>query len=183
MRVAFLGGSFNPPHMAHLFLAVSALASGEVDSVWVIPCPAHAFQKQLAPFEHRLAMAHLAFDWLGPRVVVSDVEAHLAKPSRTFHTLSHLAATHPDCSFRLLVGADIPLERERWYRIADVEAMAPPLVFGRSGVEGQEGLTLPPISSTDIRRRVRAHLPLLNLVPASVEAYMVEHGLYLDSRD
>ncbi len=180
MRVAFLGGSFDPPHMGHLFLAVAALSSQAVERVLVVPCFAHPLgAKSPVAFEHRMEMARLAFMPLESMVEVSDIESRLESPSRTFNTLVELKRRNPHWSLRLLVGADIPQQRSSWYRIDDVEAMAPPLVFGRGGVDSPEtGLVLPEVSSSDVRRRLRDGLPLMNLVPLSVEQYVNEHGLY-----
>ncbi len=157
---------------------MTALASGQVDRVLVIPCLQHALNKALPNFAHRLEMTRLAFAPLAPNVLVSDVEGSLEAPSRTYNTLLFLKAQNPDWTFRLVVGADIPNERSSWYRITDVEALAPLLVVGRPNVSGAQGLLLPELSSTDIRNRIRNGEPLLNLVPASVAQYVEQHGLY-----
>lgn len=181
LRVGFLGGSFNPPHLSHLFLAVTALSSGEVDLVLVVPCFQHAFTKTLAPYQHRLTMTRLAFEPLGPRIVVSDVEEQLGAPSRTYNTLTHISAMHPDWTFRLIAGTDLPAQRHEWFRIEELEAMAPWLIVSRPRSPGAQGVVLPEISSTEVRRRISCGEPLHNLVPAAVARYMEEHGLYRDT--
>ena len=59
-EVALLGGSFNPPHVAHLMAAYWALATQGVSEVWLLPAYRHPFGKQLEPFEDRLRMCRLA---------------------------------------------------------------------------------------------------------------------------
>src|SRR5688572_24594823 len=103
-RVGLFGGSFNPPHVAHALVALYVLETQPVDELWFVPVYAHAFGKDLAPYEHRVAMCKLVAQALGPRVKVSRAEEELAnKPgftvSRTLDLIDHLA--RPDTSFRL----------------------------------------------------------------------------------
>jgi hypothetical protein len=65
--VALLGGSFNPPHVGHLLLAQYVLATAPVDELWLLPTFRHAFGKDLAPYDDRLAMCELVAAELGPR--------------------------------------------------------------------------------------------------------------------
>src|SRR5512146_215517 len=100
MRVALFGGSFNPPHVGHQLLALYVLETEPVDELWLVPCWRHPFEKELAPFEHRLRMTEAAAAALGPRARVSDVEARLGgDKSRTLLTVRALQASHPDVEF------------------------------------------------------------------------------------
>jgi len=63
------GGSFDPPHVAHVLAASYALAVGNFERLLAVPVYRHAFDKKLASFEHRVAMCELAFAEL-PRVEV-----------------------------------------------------------------------------------------------------------------
>lgn len=123
-------------------------------------------------------MTMLAFEPLGPKFLVSDLESHLGVPSRTYDTLMHLRGLHPLWSFRLIVGTDIPAQRHHWYRIAELEQLAPWLTVARPQSPGVPGVVLPAISSTEIRRRIACGEPLFNLVPAAVARYVEAHGLY-----
>src|SRR5262245_26957550 len=103
MRVAFYGGSFDPPHVAHVLAAAYMLAVG-FERVLVVPVFGHAFDKVLAPFEHRVKMCELCLSPFAG-VEVSSIEASLGKPSRTLYTLRALSELHPDWQFRLAIGA------------------------------------------------------------------------------
>ena len=179
--VAVFGGSFNPPHAAHVLAAAWVLASEPVDRVLVVPTFRHPFAKALAPYEHRLRMCELAVGWL-PRVEVSRVEEELGGESRTLLTLEHLAKQHPDWRMRLVMGADLVLEADKWFRFDRVQELAPPLVLGRAGfdAEGAPSAVLPAISSTDVRARIAAGdwTALHALVPRLVVEYIRTHGLY-----
>jgi nicotinate-nucleotide adenylyltransferase len=182
MRIALVGGSFNPPHLAHLLLATQVLATREPDEVWLAPAVRHAFGKSLAPFEDRLAMVELAVAPLGPRIRASRVEAEAAQAGSsgaTVELLRYLRA-HTTHELLLVIGADIMLEKDRWASFEEVEQLAQLIVVDRTGyppVSG--GVPLPEISSSDVRERFAKGLPVRDLVPAAVERYVREKRLYV----
>jgi len=180
-KVAIFGGSFNPPHLAHVLAVTVVLATEEIDRVLVVPTFKHPFAKPLAPYEDRVEMCALAMGWL-PRVEVSRVEEELGGESRTLRTLEHLRAANPDWAMRLVMGADLLLEAPRWFRFDAIQALAPPLVVGRVGVEtpGAPPAVLPAISSTDVRTKIAAAKweELAHLVPRDVLALIRARRLY-----
>lgn len=179
--IALFGGSFNPPHVAHQMVCLWVLEVCEVSEVWVVPTWRHAFSKELAPFEHRLAMCQRAMKSLGARVRVSTIEKDMARESsRTLETLQELGVRYPEHSFRIVIGADILSETHKWYRWDEVERIAPPIVVGRSGYDSGAGFDLPRVSSTEIRTRLGRGDSASPLVPRTVMQYIAEHGLYLD---
>ena len=185
MRVGVYGGSFDPPHVAHVLLGAYALAVGGFDRVVVVPVFAHAFHKALMPFSHRVRMCELAFADLS-RVEVSSVEAELPTPSRTLTTLERLARDFPGAEFGLLVGSDVLAESNKWHAFDEIVRMAPLFVVGRSGHAhaGVSEVSLPAVSSTRVRELCRdrrgaaARAELTKLVPLSVLRYIEEHDLY-----
>jgi nicotinate-nucleotide adenylyltransferase len=183
--VAFYGGSFNPPHVAHVLAAAWALASVPLARLLVVPTFEHPFGKAMAAYEHRVRMCELAFAELR-RAEVSRIEAELGGASRTVRTLEALRAQLPATPLRLVIGSDLLAETSKWHAFDRIEALAPPLVVGRSGHEGG-GLggqyALPPISSTEVRRRLREGGDVSGLVPHAVVDYVRAHGLYRDARD
>jgi nicotinate-nucleotide adenylyltransferase len=66
-RIALFGGSFNPPHVAHQLVALYVLETQPIDELWIVPVYTHALGKQLADYEHRVAMCELAAAPLGSR--------------------------------------------------------------------------------------------------------------------
>ena len=91
--VGIFGGSFNPPHLAHVLAVAVVLSRFEVARILVVPTYRHPFAKALAPYEDRVKMCELAMGFL-PRVEVSRVEEELGGESRTLRTLQHLRAQH-----------------------------------------------------------------------------------------
>ncbi len=182
--VAIYGGSFDPPHRAHVAVAELALGSGLFEALVVVPVYRHVFDKVLAPYEHRLALCRLAFGAL-PRVEVSDIERTLGTPNYTLHMLRALARCHPDWEMRLVIGADVLRDAPQWHAFAEVTALAPPWVVGRRGVAqpGAPEALVPGYSSTEIRAALRAHprddAVLAEALPPAVLAYIREQGLYV----
>jgi nicotinate-nucleotide adenylyltransferase len=186
VNVGLFGGSFDPPHIGHVLGACYALATGDFDELLVVPVFAHAFDKPLSAFEHRVALAKLAFSGL-PAARVSRVEEALGTPSRTLRTVEHLSTTHPTWKLRLVVGTDVLPDAHKWLGFDDIVARAPLFVLGRAGAtcEGAPPSLLPEVSSTEVRRRLhevpgpRVDDPELSrLVPREVLRYADEHGLY-----
>jgi nicotinate-nucleotide adenylyltransferase len=185
MRIGVYGGSFNPPHAAHVLLAAYALSVARFERVLVVPVFAHAFDKNLVDFEHRVRMCELAFAPLS-RVEISRIESELPTPNRTLVTLQALSTRYPGADFNLLVGGDVLTEANKWHAFDEIVRLAPLFVVGRSGVAapGASSVRLPPISSTHVRELLaRADEPgalaeLGELVPAAVLDYAREHRLY-----
>lgn len=103
--------------------------------------------------------------------------------SRTLDLIEHVQAQHPAHQFRLLIGADILLETDKWYRWDEVVRQAPPIVIGRADVVAPRLATvteyaMPAISSTEVRRRLQAQEPVNSLVPRRVLGYITTKGLY-----
>jgi len=179
-RVAIYGGSFDPPHLGHVLAVTWALSAADIDEVWVIPTWQHAFDKaHRAPFDARMTMCELAFAPLRG-VSTLDIERELGGVSLTLSTLSALRSRHPDADFRLLIGADVLPAVDRWHRWQDVIEIAPPLVVGRDGYPKPEGcpISIPNVSSTEIRDALDRAGDLRGLVPAKVVAYIRAQGLY-----
>jgi nicotinate-nucleotide adenylyltransferase len=179
--VAILGGSFNPPHVAHLMAAYWVLATQEVREVWLLPSFRHPFAKELAPFEDRVRMCELAVR--GVRgVAVCTAERELADDplvGKTARTLEHLVAKHPDTDFVLVVGADILPDTPKWWRWDRVNELARVVVVGREGFPPVAGSpTFPAISSTEIRARLARGEDVSGLVPRQVREYVAGRGLY-----
>jgi nicotinate-nucleotide adenylyltransferase len=182
--VCVYGGSFNPPHVAHVLTVSVALGMFDAERVVVIPAFQHPFAKELAPFEDRMAMCELAMGWL-PRVEISRIEERLGGESRTLRTLQKLHEENPAWRLRLLMGADLVLESPKWHAFDQVKALAPPLVLGRVGVayDGAPPPILPGVSSTEVRAKLAAgdFAALEHYVPARVLEYIRSRGLYTTS--
>jgi nicotinate-nucleotide adenylyltransferase len=187
--IGIYGGSFDPPHVAHVLAAAYALSVGRFDRLLVVPVFQHAFHKRLAPFEHRARMCELAFADL-QRVTVSRVEALLPVPSRTLQTVRALHDEEPSAELRLVVGSDVLGEVNKWHAFEEIRRLAPLFVVARQGhpssVERHAACALPAVSSTEVRTLLAARSEpdsgraLQEIVPAAVLEYLERYSLYAE---
>ena len=179
MTVGVFGGSFNPPHIGHVLAVTYVLSVEPLDRVLVVPCFDHPLGKSLAPFAHRKAMCERAWRDIG-RVEVSSIEQEMGATSRTLYTLQALKAQHPAWKLRLIVGADILEEREKWFGWDEIVRIAPPIVLGRVGHPHDEAPlpVIPEVASRDVRSMLARGEDVSFMVPRSVVAYVREQGLY-----
>jgi len=203
-RIGILGGTFDPIHLGHLIPATYACNHLSLDHLLLVPSasPVHRPLHQPAAAAQRLAMCRLAAAALPP-FDVSDVEVARSEPSYTVLTLRDLAATFGQASeLVLLVGEDNLHLLHTWRRLEEILRLASVAILPRPVAEppdlapleaaiGQEAVAallarrVPsppiPVSATQIRRRVRAGMPITGLVPTSVAAYIAANRLYAEA--
>ena len=195
-RIGLMGGSFNPIHIGHVNMARAALAGGYVDRVLFLPSgnPPHK-KAGLEDKEDRYAMTCLAVEGEA-RMEVSREEIDREGVIYTVDTLTILREKMPGCRFHYLIGADTLCVLHTWRRAEDVIKLCAFLVVMRPGEDeaqvmaaaerwraaGADISFLPArmmdISSTEIRTRLEAGQGLCGLVPAQVEEYIRQNGLY-----
>lgn len=182
-RVGIFGGSFNPPHMAHILVVAWALGSGEVDEVWASPTGGHPFGKKLAPFKDRMEMTRRALACFGEKVRVLDIERE-PRVHYSIETMRELVKQYPGYSWRWIMGSDTLLDASRWLEYDRLMEIAPPLVVPRGDCAPDEtapaSFALPNLSSTFIREAIaKGRIAELNgLVPGEILDLIRERGLY-----
>jgi len=198
-RIGMFGGSFDPPHLAHVALARAAVTQLQLDALLIVPTgQAWYKERALSAPEHRLAMSRLAFDGL-ERVQVDDRETQRPGPSFTIDTLEALQAENPAAQLYLIIGKDQFAAIKTWHRWQELVRIAIICIADRAGPTRAEAgtdpqirlshplvplqLPLMPLSATDIRRQIMsgAATPqgLARLVPEPVARYIERHRLYI----
>jgi nicotinate-nucleotide adenylyltransferase len=197
LRIGILGGTFNPPHIAHLVAAQEAFLQLRLERVILMPAgiPPHKLHGEEEPgAEHRLAMCVCAVG-TDPRLEVSSLEVRRPGTSYTVDTLEELHSQAADSELFLIVGGDVAAGLPSWHEPERVLSLARLTVANRRGTartaidealgglrggERAEFFQMPRIgiSSTMLRRRVRAGQPITYLVPDAVASYIDEHRLY-----
>jgi nicotinate-nucleotide adenylyltransferase len=196
-RIGLFGGTFDPPHLAHLLLASEAAHQLQLSKVlWTLtPNPPHKKDQPITPLEHRLAMLKLTLAD-DPLFELSRLEIDRPGPHYTIDTVRLLAAHEPDADIILLLGGDSLHDLPTWRLSPDlVTAVRQIGVMRRSGdslnlpelEKRLAGLTdkvrfldvlLQDISSSEIRRRIANGEPYRYYLPPAVYAYILEHNLY-----
>jgi nicotinate-nucleotide adenylyltransferase len=196
VRLGILGGTFNPPHLGHLVCAQEAYLQLSLDQVMLIPAriPPHKPVEEEPGADHRLELCRLAVDG-DERFSVSDVEIDRDGPSYTVDTLVELTSQAPDNELFLILGGDVAAGLPKWHEPGKVLSLSTLAIAERkgtpraeienalehlSGIDQARFFSMPTIeiSSTEIRRRVRAGEPITYLVPEQVAEYVREHHLY-----
>ena len=138
MRIGYFGGTFDPPHRAHLLAAQAAADALRLDRVLLAPTGVQPL-KEAAPhasFEDRLAMTRLlcAED---ARLEASDIDAPHAdgSPNYTVDALARLRADFPTAELFVIVGADTFLSLPRWRDPDKLLAEAEWIVLSRPGFD------------------------------------------------
>ncbi len=188
-KIGLLGGTFDPPHIAHLVLAQTALNELKLDEIWFIPAfrPPHKRGEKVSSFQHRLAMLRLAVRE-NRRFKVLTIEKKKGGLSYTVETLPLLRRKHPNVHFFLLLGADNLGELSSWKDPEKVFSMAQPVFAHRPWKEEVPPVWLEravwlsnprlEISATDLRKRAQTGRSIAYLVPEKVERYIRKSGLY-----
>jgi nicotinate-nucleotide adenylyltransferase len=195
VKLGLLGGTFNPPHIGHLVCAHQAVAQLELDRVLLVPVnqPPHKAVEADPGVAHRVELCRRAVEGEA-RLEVSLVDAEVPGPSYTVGTLRRLHERCPGDDLTFIVGGDMALSLPAWREPRAILELAELGVAEREGVrradiaERLSGLgadrvrffDMPrlDVSSSLIRRFVAAGRPIRHLVPAGVEAYIEETGLY-----
>ena len=197
MKRAIFGGSFNPIHNDHVRLALSFAEQFALDRVTLIPTYVTPLKDNSAIVDggHRLAMCRLAVQD-HPQLEVSDIELRRRGMSYTSDTLAHYVGRGDE--LYLIVGADMYVTLDRWHEYRYLFENATILVAARSELDydalkekykeyqaencrtlflsGRVG----PLSSTAVREALRRGGSIAGMVDGRVEAYIRQHGLYID---
>lgn len=131
MRIGLLGGSFDPPHKAHVQISELALRRFRLDRIWWLVTPGNPLKAHgPAPIAERIAAARAILD--DPRVVVTDLETRLGT-RKTADTLAAMQHGWPGVRFVWLMGSDNLVQFDRWERWREIAARVPIGVIARPG--------------------------------------------------
>ncbi len=189
-RIGLFGGTFDPPHRAHVELARTALAALRLDEVRWIPAGA-PWQKARAitAAADREAMVRLAIGG-EPHFALDRREVLRSGPSFTLETVRECQLNEPGCEWVLLIGHDQYVGLHTWRGWQELLGRVTLAVANRPGVAAQpdervqrfphQAVPLPmlDISSTDIRAKTSRGEGIADLVPDAVARYISDHHLY-----
>lgn len=197
--IAVLGGTFDPPHLGHLALARGVADELGLARVVLVPTgnPHFKLGEDVTSAPLRMEMTRLlaAED---SRLAVSDIEASRPGVTYTVDTLTQVKHEHAAAHIYFIVGGDCAEHIMRWRRADELARLCTVIAVARPGYDFATAkrnieasnmgfdvrylhLDTPDVSSTAIRDAIAAGERLDGLVPASVEAFIKEHGLYRET--
>jgi nicotinate-nucleotide adenylyltransferase len=200
VRIGVFGGSFDPIHHAHLIVARLAIEQLALDRVLFLVAGAQPFKQGIhaATAAHRLRMVELGLEGI-PDCIADGRELRRPPPSYTVDSLRELKREEPSAELVLIMGADVAGGLGGWREPDEVRRLATIAVCRRmvnAGVQVGAGRAHPDspsagaeidvpaidISSTAVRLRAAAGLPLTGWVPLAVADYIVASQLYRSPR-
>ncbi|MDO5547678.1 MAG: nicotinate-nucleotide adenylyltransferase [Eubacteriales bacterium] len=195
-KIGILGGTFNPPHNGHIHAARQAQLALGLDGIVLMPdnIPPHkVLPDGSANTQQRLEMTRLAAQEI-PGAEVSDLELRRGGRSYTVDTLTELTRQNPDTEYHFIMGTDMVLTLDKWYRPEEIcrlcalaivarderdrAAIAEAVRKYRADWDARIALVdcpALPMSSTALRGSKDA---MAAMVPEPVLAYIREHRLY-----
>lgn len=197
-KIGIMGGTFNPIHNGHLYLAACAYEQLGLDEVRFIPTGSspHKQDQQIIDGSHRLRMVTLALASY-PAFFVDAREIHSDAISYTYLTLEQMKAQMPEDELYFLMGGDSLRDFKTWYHPEKICAYATLVAAIRDECDflhlkeyAQELTQLYgarvrlirtknlSVASSELRRQAAAGASLREQVPESVYEYILKHGLY-----
>ncbi|MCL2579830.1 MAG: nicotinate (nicotinamide) nucleotide adenylyltransferase [Oscillospiraceae bacterium] len=197
LKIGVFGGTFNPIHNSHIYLAQEYLQKLALDRMVIVPAylPPHKKAKNLAGAQDRLNMCRLATRDL-PLFHVTEFEIKQQGQSYTFKTLRHIREKYPDCEIFLIMGADMFMTVQDWRLAPEIFKIA--TLCGGQREKGEFSMLdihkqvlenhgarciiidqeAKPLSSTQVREMIAAGDNPKELVHPDVWQYIVDNSLY-----
>ena len=199
-RIGLLGGTFDPPHLGHLWVAETAREQLHLDQILFLPVgePPHKQDQSVTAVAHRLAMTQLAIA-SNPDFVLDSSDMDRPQPHTTHTLLPYIHRAYPDSQLWFLIGADSLHNLPTWGQPDQIITQCQLAVYPRPGItidwpklktavpgiETAVDLIQGPImsiSSSGIRNWRRLGHSVRYLVTADVLNYIEAHGLYTKNR-
>lgn len=184
MRIAIIGGTFDPIHEGHLAMAKHVLKHHTIDEVWfMVAKDTPLKERKLTTYEVRCQLCYMAIKPY-KNMRICTLENELAQTSYTIHTVKELYKRYQNHQFVWLIGADQAAQLQRWKNVEELVELIDFYVFPRN----QQTITctypytamrmdLIEVSSSEIRRGKKRYM-----MPRFVRRYMDEQHLYLEEQ-
>lgn len=195
-KVGIFGGTFDPPHNGHMLVARAAMEQLGLDEIRIMTggMPPHKQNDGMTPAEIRHTMVRLAAEG-EPGFRADGYEVHKKNYTYTAKTLEELLAENPDWEIYFVIGEDSLRDFMKWYKPDYIAKHCILCVYPRSRGDALDRLIaerraelgadirridspLFGVSSTEIRKRLKAGKSVRYLVPDAVNDYIKEKGLY-----
>jgi nicotinate-nucleotide adenylyltransferase len=190
LKIGLFGGSFDPVHLGHLLVAQAAVEELGLDKLFFIPAAQSPFkpENKIAPAEIRLKLLRLALAGK-TNCEIDEQEIRRGGISYSIETLRDYASRFPKAKLFYLIGADNISKLNEWREADELAKLAEFVAIPRPGESAAEfpkpfrgrilkGFPIG-ISSSQIRARVKANLPIENIVPPFVAEVIYAAKVYI----
>ncbi len=203
-RIAIIGGSFDPPHIAHKAIISHMIDSSLTDGVIVVPTSSNPLKSDLpvSSVADRLSMVKLLINELKPmhQLIILDNELKKEKPSFTIDTIEYIVS-HDGWSkldYYLVLGTDVALDIERWKRRKALAEQVKIVLIPRSAFDTTRAMQvlndcgfkvrieqiLPPnVKARELRNNIQQGINNHHLIPESVVQFLTMRNLYHSSNN
>ncbi|WP_047384286.1 MULTISPECIES: nicotinate (nicotinamide) nucleotide adenylyltransferase [unclassified Cetobacterium] len=186
MKVGIYGGSFNPIHNGHVYIAKLVLEELKLDKLLIIPVgnPSHR-ENLLLDGKLRLEMCRLAFE-NERKIEVSDIEISSDEVCYTYDTLLKVMELYPDCEYFEIIGEDSGAYFQKWKNYEEILKLSKVVILQRKGYETTlKNSNIIHIknkffnfSSTEVRDAIKEGKTIACMVPSKVERFIKNNKLY-----
>ena len=188
MNIGLFFGSFNPVHTGHLIIANHILNETDLEKIWLIVSPLNPFKTDNSLLDEyaRLDLVKAAIE-NDKRVIASDVEFQLSRPSFTINALNYLKENYPENKFSIIMGSDSFQSLHLWKNFESVISDYKILIYDRPGYKVENRMNaeieilnapLLNISSTEIRKLIKQGKSIRYLVPEKVREEIERNQFY-----
>ncbi len=188
-RIGILGGTFDPVHNGHIYLAEKACQKLAFDKVIFIPSylPPHKKGIKVTPAKHRYNMLKLAISG-NKKFKISDMEIKRKGMSYSVETLRRLRKRYGHkAELFFITGSDSLRELDKWKNLKDILKLSKFVVIARPGFTIKQyykdfiflRINAKDISATDIRKRIKTGKHVTGLMPQKTARYIQRNKLYI----
>ena len=189
MNIGLFFGSFNPIHTGHLIIASTVSNTFALDNIWFVVSPQNPLKEksELLASESRFQMVEKAIAE-DPRLKASDIEFNLPLPSYTIDTLAYLENTYPLNQFYLILGSDAFQALPQWKNHEQlltkkiIVYLRPGYPIAAKSISNNIAVLKSPLlelSSTEIRRLIKAKKSIRYLTPQPIIEIIERNGFYM----
>ncbi|MCL0318439.1 nicotinate-nucleotide adenylyltransferase [Apilactobacillus xinyiensis] len=185
-KIGIFGGTFNPIHNEHLFIADQVCDSLNLDQVYLMPdyIPPHVDKKHAVDANLRVDMIKLAIQD-NDKLALELSEVNRKGTSYTYDTMLNLCNQNPNNDYYFIIGGDMVDYLPKWHRIDELFQLVHFVGVKRKNYIPESDypviwVDLPDIdiSSTMIRNKISCNESVRYLIPDKVNCYIKEHSIY-----
>ena len=176
MKIGIMGGTFDPIHNGHLYIAKRAKKEFSLDKVLFIPTGVSYMKTGVSKAEHRYEMVRLAIkDY--PDFEISDLEVFRGGNTYTFETLEELKKIYPGAKLYFIIGTDTLFMLEKWRNFESIFANATILVADREGAERDKQSK----KADELKKKYDARIKFMKAEPYNISATLLRASFKIPS--